>query len=279
MHRTRIAAGIILFCCSLAPARAAETRVAVLSFANHGDEHYTGFVRGIADMLMTSLGQSEKLQLIERLQVEKAMANFHLELSGPIDAETAVEVGKWLGADAVVLGSFIQFGEECRIDARLIDAETGELVVAQDVRGTEGQVMTLVDQLGARLIESFGQRETQIKGGNGTLQVGFMIAEAEMGERPVYHHICKLYVDGRYLGTSPCVQKTGEWVTLFSRNLKAGKHQVEVVHGFVRKGEWDGEMPLQPRAFQVAVEPGATTAIRYRYEVGWFKEQYRYERP
>ena len=254
-------------------------KVAVLAFENHGEERYSGFVGGIADMLMTSLGQAEGLQLIERLQIEKALANFHLELSGPIDTEAAVEVGKWLGADAVVLGSFIRFGDEFRIDARIIDAQTGELVVAQNVRGSETEVMALVDQLGARLLESSQQRETENQGGHGILQVGFLIAKSEMGERPVYHHICKLNVDGRYLGTSSCVHKTGEWATLFTRRLQAGKHQVEVVHGYVKQGEWDGELPLQPRLFQVIIEPGATTTIRYGYEVGWFKDQYTYEHP
>ena len=43
---------------------------------------------------------------MKKTEIETAMRNFNLELSGPIDSETAVEVGAWLGADAVVLGSF-----------------------------------------------------------------------------------------------------------------------------------------------------------------------------
>jgi len=113
----------------------------------------------------------------------------------------------------------------------------------------------------------------------GELQVRFMVTKTEMGERYIYHHICKLYVDGKYLGTSPVVQQAEAWTTLFSKKVRAGKHEVQVVHGFVKDGGWDGEQPEQPRVFQVVVEPGHTTPIQYSFEVGWFTDQYRYEQP
>ena len=142
-------------------------RIAVLYFENHSSATYDRFVRGLSDMLMTSLGQAQRLTVIERVQIDKAMENFRLELSGPIDTKTAVEVGEWLGADAVVLGSFTQFGKAYRIDARLIDAGTGELVVAQNVQGAERDVIAMVDQLGAQLSDSVGEKEAEFVDGTG----------------------------------------------------------------------------------------------------------------
>ena len=259
--------------------RSALRKVAVLGFENHAATEYEGFVRGISDMLMTSLGQADDLLVIERVQIERAMQNFALELSGPIDNEKAVEIGQWLGADAVVLGGFTRFGEVFRIDARLISARTGELLVAQNVRGAEAEVMPMVDQLGSRLVASLAEKETEVKGGTGEVQVRFMITKTEMGERYIYRHLCKLYVDGKYLGTGPVVEKPEQWTTLFAKKLRAGKHEVEVVHGFVKKGEWDGEMPKQPKVFQVVVEPGQSTTVQYSFEVGWFEDRYLYEHP
>ena len=164
-----------------------QTRtVAVLYFQNHNDAEYDNFVRGIADMLMTSLGQAQPLTVIERIQIERALRNFNLEMSGPIDADTAVEVGAWLGADAVVLGSFLRLGATYRIDARLIDAATGEVVMAESVRGPEDDVISMVDELGAKLIARFGERETEVQTGTGILEVVFRTTKAEMGERYVY---------------------------------------------------------------------------------------------
>ena len=254
-------------------------KVAVLNFENNASEKYGDFVRGLGDMLMTSFGQGDGLTVIERVQIEKAMSNFHMEMSGPIDAEKAVEIGQWLGADAVVLGSFTRFGAVFRIDGRLINARTGELMVAEHVRGSEEEVMVLVDELGKRLIESFGKREEEVNGEMGDLEIRFTITKTEMGERPVYYHLCKVYVDGNYMGTTPVVERAEEWHTLFAREVKAGKRNVELVHGYVRDGKWDGEMPKQPQVFQVDIESNSIATIQYSYEVGWFADQFLYQHP
>jgi TolB-like protein len=250
-------------------------KVAVLYFENHAEAQYDGFVHGLADMLMTAMGQAGGLQLIERLQIDRAMTNFNVEMSGPIETSTAVEVGAWLGADGIVLGSFTKFGETYRLDARLIDARTGELLRAETQRGEASQVMALTDRLGARLASDFSAAAPEDTG-VGTLQVRFQTSKSEMGERPVYYHICKLYVDGRYLETSQIVAEPGREYLLFSRELRAGTHDVRVVHGYVKDGAWDGEMPQQPRAFKMGIETGATENLRYTYEVGWFKNRYVY---
>lgn len=251
-------------------------KVAVLYFQNHADAQYDGFVQGIADMMMTSLGQSQQLKLTERVQIDKAVENFDLELSGAIDTETAVEVGTWLGADAVVLGSFTKFGELYRIDARLIDAETGELLLAQNVRGAKDEVIALVDQLGAKLIKRFDEEQRTVDIGIGTIVIHFRFTKSEMGERPAYHHICKLYVDNQYMGMSLVVSALDEEVKLFAKTLKAGPRQVRIVHGYVKDGAWDGEMPVQPVKFHIGVEPDGATTIRYAFETGWFEDKYIY---
>ena len=253
-------------------------KIAVLYFENHTSQTYDRFVRGLSDMLITSLGQAKKLTIIERVQIDRAMENVRLELSGPIDAKTAVEVGKWLGADAVVLGSFSQFGDAFRIGARLIDAETGELLVAQNVRGPESDVISMVDQLGVQLIDRVGEKEAEFSGGTGFLRIRFMIARAEMTERPVYHQICRHSSTARG-GLSPVVQRTDEWITLFSQELRAGKHDVEVIHGFVKEKNWDGELAKQPEIFPVTIKQGATTTLQYSFGVGWFRDAYYYKPP
>ncbi|MBM3279749.1 MAG: DUF4159 domain-containing protein [Candidatus Handelsmanbacteria bacterium] len=53
--------------------------------------------------------------------------------------------------------------------------------------------------------------------------------------RHLYHQICKLYVDGKYLGTSPVVQQAKAWTTLIDKKLPAGLHEVQVLHGFVKQ--------------------------------------------
>jgi TolB-like protein len=261
----------------LASDLAANRTVAVLPFANRGEARFDALVRGLPDMLTTTLGQGDKLTVIERVQIDQALRNFNLEMSGPIDSETAVEVGAWLGADAVVLGSFLRFGKVFRLDARMIDAATGEVIIAQSVRGKEEEVLAMVDSLGGELQRRFDEEQGGQGAGTGTLQVVFRAVKSEMGERPTYHHICKLYVDGDYMGLSPVVAETDRWTLLFDKNIRAGTRRVEIVHGYVQDGQWDGRMPEQPERFNPVVEPGGRTTIRYTYNVGWFEDQYVYE--
>ena len=251
--------------------------VAVLPFANHGDESFGSVVRGLPDMLTTALGQASGLTVIERVQIDKALRNFHLEMSGPIDAGTAVEVGAWLGADAVIVGSFLRFGRVFRIDARMIDARTGEVVVAESARGGEDDVLAMIDSLGQQLRQQFSEKQGTDETGTGTLRVLFRTSKSEMGERPVYHHICKLYVDGEFMGLSQIVDQTERWTPLFDQNLRSGSRRVEIVHGYVRDGEWDGQMPRQPERFFPVIETDGVTSIQYTYSVGWFDDQFVYE--
>lgn len=255
--------------------RRTQRAVAVLPFVNHVEEDYGGFVDGLADMLMTSLGQAPQVTVIERVQIETAMRNASVELSGPIDSETAARVGAWLGADAVVLGSFLRFGPVFRIDARMIDAETGEVLAADRATGAEEDVVHMVDELGQRLVERFAERSPVEAAGTGHLEVLFRMTKAEMGERPAYFHLVRLYVDGQLLETSPVVRDLDRWHALFSRRLSSGAHRVRLVHGFVSDGEWDGRMPLQPEEVEMTIEPGSTATLRYSFEVGWFNDRFQ----
>jgi len=253
-------------------------KIAVLYFDNNAPDEYRFFVRGISDMLMTALGQSDNLTLIERTQIDKAMQNFKIEMEGPINAEQTVKIGEWLGADAMVLGSFTKFGGVYRIDARMIDARTGKLIVGEHVKGGEGEVITLVDQLGKKLIEKLNKKEAKVKGERGILEIKFRIDVTPMTERRAYHHICKLYVDDKYLGESKVVEARKGWKTTFTKQLAAGKHKVEISHGYVKKGTWGGKFNKQPKIFSVIIKPNSTTLIKYEYEVGWIKDEYEYEK-
>ncbi len=84
-------------------------------------------------------------------------------------------------------------------------------------------------------------------------------------------------MDGKSIGLSQAVTSTDRWKTLFTRSLRGGKHRVEVVHGYVRGEEWDGQMPLQPKAFEIDIEPDGVTTVQYGFEVGWFEDKYIYD--
>ena len=84
----------------------------------------------LTEMLITALIQDDKFSVMERVQLEKILTEQSLGQTGTIDAETAVEVGKLSGLEAVVIGSISQLKTAIEADARLIEVETGKALAA-----------------------------------------------------------------------------------------------------------------------------------------------------
>ncbi|MCI0494417.1 tetratricopeptide repeat protein [candidate division KSB1 bacterium] len=84
----------------------------------------------LTEMLITALIQDDKFSVMERVQLEKILQEQSLGQTGTIDAETAVEVGKLSGLEAIVVGSISQLKTAIEADARLIEVETGKALTA-----------------------------------------------------------------------------------------------------------------------------------------------------
>lgn len=65
---------------------------------------------GIADMMVTALGETKKYTLIERDKLEKVLEEQKLGASGAVTAQTAAKIGRLLGAQYMITGSVTEFG-------------------------------------------------------------------------------------------------------------------------------------------------------------------------
>lgn len=90
-------------------------RVAVLDFeyASTGNDSWwygnPNAAKGISDLLTNRLVQSGRYTVIERSRIDAILQEQNLATAGRIDASTAAEVGRVLGADAVIIGSVTRF--------------------------------------------------------------------------------------------------------------------------------------------------------------------------
>lgn len=122
--------------------------------------------RGITNMLISALLNTEKFRLVERNDemLEKILEEQALSLTGLIKSSTAARVGKMLGAQAIVVGDISEFGirktnvflgfggkktitTRVVVDVRMIDTETSEIIAAKTGIGessteTEGAILT-----------------------------------------------------------------------------------------------------------------------------------------
>lgn len=161
---------------TIAQANPTRLRVAVLDFeyANTGLTYslwgYATPAQGVSDLLTNKLVENGQYTLIERSRIEEILFEQDLGQSGRISASTAAEVGRLLGADAVIIGSITRFnfednggsvsilgfggggdsrGAVVELSARLVNTTTGEIIATATGSGS-------ADRGGGRVSTPFG---------------------------------------------------------------------------------------------------------------------------
>ncbi len=140
-----------------AQAPASRPRLSVLYFSNTRDSADLGWLsKGLSDMLAGDLAASGSFTLVERGELERVLREQELGLSGLVDPAGAPKVGRLLGADLLLYGSFLASWEDLRIDARVVRAETGEVAASARAEGPAARVLDLERELSARLAAALG---------------------------------------------------------------------------------------------------------------------------
>jgi curli biogenesis system outer membrane secretion channel CsgG len=145
-----------------------KKRIAVINFEDKaGYGHDIG--SGIADMLVTSLVESDKFMVIERAELEEVMKEQALGMTGAVTQESAAKVGQLLGVETIVTGSISEFGDKEKkvggglgslgaslglkkttarvaVDIRMINVNTGEITMAKSAVGEDNS--TGLDNVG-----------------------------------------------------------------------------------------------------------------------------------
>lgn len=100
----------------------------------------------LRDALTVELQNSGRVRVMERSQMNAILAEQGFQKTGSCDAsDCAVEVGRLLAVDRMVLGSAGKLGETWSVTLRLVNVETGE--VAASVRDSRsGSIEVLLSQ-------------------------------------------------------------------------------------------------------------------------------------
>jgi curli biogenesis system outer membrane secretion channel CsgG len=120
--------------------------------------------KGISDLLVDRLTNDGTYRVIERNAISKVLAEQNFSNSSAVDSSTAAKLGKILGVDAIITGDITTFGRDDQkqsaagmgsgitgyalghigvskskaivaITARMIDANTGEVLASVSARG------------------------------------------------------------------------------------------------------------------------------------------------
>ena len=129
-----------------------KRRVGVVAFDNKTAYGQQRLGQAASDILITELVKTGKFIVVERDKLDKMLDEQKLGLSGVIDSKTAAQMGKVLGLSAIVTGALSNFGVRttgseyivvqskrqeatCTVDIRVVDAETGQILLADSGKG------------------------------------------------------------------------------------------------------------------------------------------------
>lgn len=123
-------------------------RIAILYFDNGSDNAELSRLRkGLADMLISDLSKIKMLNVIERARLEEILKEQKLNNSKEFDASTASKVGKLLGVQYILTGAFFDLMGSMRMDARIIDVETGKIIKSEGIDGATNTFFDLEKKL------------------------------------------------------------------------------------------------------------------------------------
>ncbi|GEM_PF-2105120 len=130
-----------------------KTTIAIIDFKNTSNKKDLDYLqKAIPEALITRLAESGKLDIVERARLEDAIKEMQLSMTGIVDQSAAVEIGKAVGANAILVGSFLEIGGVIQLNARLIDVETSKVLIAKVVKGHVGtEIFNLMDELAASI--------------------------------------------------------------------------------------------------------------------------------
>lgn len=107
--------------------------------------------KALGMMLTTEMMKNPRVVMVERDQIKQLIEEQKLTLSGMADPATAIQVGRLLGAQYMIFGSYADIYSNLRIDVRVVEVETGRLRRAQEVTDKRENLFNSVSKLATRL--------------------------------------------------------------------------------------------------------------------------------
>jgi len=88
----------------------------------------------LSDKLTALLVQGGAVEVIERAKLDVILSEQRFGQTGMVDGKSAQEVGRLLGIQAFIMGSYTVLDKSIEVTARLVDAGTGKAIFASPIK-------------------------------------------------------------------------------------------------------------------------------------------------
>lgn len=139
-------------------AQTTDKIIAVVEFSNDtGDSKYDNLKRGLSESLITKLARYKDLKVVERTKLDLALKEIGFSQSVHVDTDSAVKIGKMIGANAIVTGNIVKAGSKFEINIRMFDVETSKILVSEGTTfNSEDDILLVVEYLSLRIPNGLG---------------------------------------------------------------------------------------------------------------------------
>ncbi len=131
------------------------TKIAILDFENvSGNPKYSGLGKAMSSMLITDIEANtskQKIQLIERGQIQKILKEQNFQASKLVDKSSTVKTGKILGVKYLLIGEIFILNDQLVINARLANAESGVIAFSKKQEGKLSDWLRLKTNIAVQL--------------------------------------------------------------------------------------------------------------------------------
>jgi TolB-like protein len=145
--------------------------VVVFTFANSSigaKSDFDGLSTGIQDLLITDLASSTKVRLVDRSRIAELLQEQNLVRTGQVDPQTAVRLGRILGAQYAITGGFMadKLGNAV-MTSHTVDIETSQIANPERISGKADDVLGMIAQLSSKLSANLNLAPKHSGSGNG----------------------------------------------------------------------------------------------------------------
>ncbi len=113
----------------------------------------------IADLLRTELINSQSFTVLERSNMSTILAEQHFQQTGCTTNECAVQMGKILNIEKILIGSFSKLLNLYSINVRLVDIETGVAVMAETVNFSAAEELSVkIKELTGKIVDKVAKQ-------------------------------------------------------------------------------------------------------------------------
>lgn len=132
-----------------ATAQNKKMKIAVMDF-KAGVGVNANEVEGLSDMLINTLFETKKFDIVERTQLNEVLKE--QKLQGELTVQQCVRIGRILGVESVLIGTVNYLSGEYNVDVRAVDVESGEVVTTAGATKTSGSTYrTMMEKIGRQL--------------------------------------------------------------------------------------------------------------------------------